>query len=44
MNFAAGGDYIMVNTPAMVRAMAKRSRTSECGRSSRSSTPATWCC
>jgi uncharacterized protein (DUF849 family) len=23
MNFAAGGDYIMVNTPAMVRAMAK---------------------
>ena len=23
MNFAAGGDYVMVNTPAMVRAMAK---------------------
>jgi uncharacterized protein (DUF849 family) len=23
MNFAAGGDYIMVNTPGMVRAMAK---------------------
>ena len=23
MNFAAGGDYIMVNTPAMVRAMAQ---------------------
>jgi len=24
MNFAAGGDYIMVNTPAMLRAMARR--------------------
>ena len=23
MNFAAGGEYIMVNTPGMVRAMAK---------------------
>jgi uncharacterized protein (DUF849 family) len=26
MNFAAGGDYVMVNTPAMVRAMASRIR------------------
>jgi 3-dehydrocarnitine:acetyl-CoA trimethylamine transferase len=26
MNFAAGGDYIMVNTPAMLRAMAERVR------------------
>jgi uncharacterized protein (DUF849 family) len=26
MNFAAGGDYIMANTPAMLRAMAKRVR------------------
>jgi uncharacterized protein (DUF849 family) len=26
MNFAAGGDYVMVNTPAMVRAMAARVR------------------
>jgi uncharacterized protein (DUF849 family) len=24
MNFAAGGDYVMVNTPAMLRAMAAR--------------------
>ncbi len=24
MNFAAGGDYIMVNTPGMIRAMARR--------------------
>ncbi len=24
MNFAAGGDYVMVNTPAMLRAMAQR--------------------
>jgi uncharacterized protein (DUF849 family) len=24
MNFAAGGDYVMVNTPGMLRAMAKR--------------------
>jgi uncharacterized protein (DUF849 family) len=24
MNFAAGGDYVMVNTPAMLRAMARR--------------------
>ena len=24
MNFAAGGDYVMVNTPAVLRAMAKR--------------------
>jgi uncharacterized protein (DUF849 family) len=24
MNFAAGGDYVMVNTPAMLRAMAER--------------------
>jgi uncharacterized protein (DUF849 family) len=24
MNFAAGGDYVMVNTPSMLRAMAKR--------------------
>jgi len=27
MNFAAGGDYVMVNTPAMLRAMAKRVQT-----------------
>jgi uncharacterized protein (DUF849 family) len=26
MNFAAGGDYVMVNTPAMLRAMAARIR------------------
>lgn len=26
MNFAAGGDYVMVNTPAMLRAMAARVR------------------
>jgi uncharacterized protein (DUF849 family) len=26
MNFAAGGDYIMVNTPSMLRAMAQRVR------------------
>jgi 3-dehydrocarnitine:acetyl-CoA trimethylamine transferase len=26
MNFAAGGDYVMVNTPDMLRAMAKRVR------------------
>jgi 3-dehydrocarnitine:acetyl-CoA trimethylamine transferase len=26
MNFAAGGDYVMVNTPAMLRAMAQRIR------------------
>src|SRR5690349_23510408 len=26
MNFAAGGDYVMVNTPAMLRAMAERIR------------------
>jgi uncharacterized protein (DUF849 family) len=26
MNFAAGGDYIMANTPAMLRAMARRVR------------------
>jgi uncharacterized protein (DUF849 family) len=26
MNFAAGGDYIMVNTPAVLRAMARRVR------------------
>jgi uncharacterized protein (DUF849 family) len=26
MNFAAGGDYVMVNTPAMLRAMAHRIR------------------
>src|SRR3954447_3306352 len=26
MNFAAGGDYVMVNTPAMLRAMASRIR------------------
>jgi uncharacterized protein (DUF849 family) len=26
MNFAAGGDYVMVNTPAMLRAMAGRIR------------------
>jgi uncharacterized protein (DUF849 family) len=26
MNFAAGGDYVMVNTPAMLRAMATRIR------------------
>ena len=27
MNFAAGGDYIMVNTPVMLRAMAQRIQT-----------------
>jgi uncharacterized protein (DUF849 family) len=27
MNFAAGGDYVMVNTPPMLRAMAERIRT-----------------
>ena len=26
MNFAAGGDYVMVNTPAMLRAMARRAQ------------------
>ncbi len=26
MNFAAGGDYVLVNTPAMLRAMARRVR------------------
>ena len=26
MNFAAGGDYVMTNTPAMLRAMAARMR------------------
>ncbi len=26
MNFAAGGDYVMVNTPSMLRAMARRIR------------------
>jgi len=26
MNFAAGGDYVMVNTPGMIRAMARRIR------------------
>src|SRR2546423_8608884 len=26
MNFAAGGDYVMVNTPSMLRAMAARIR------------------
>ena len=26
MNFAAGGDYVMLNTPAMLRAMAERMR------------------
>jgi len=26
MNFAAGGDYVMVNTPGMLRAMAERIR------------------
>jgi uncharacterized protein (DUF849 family) len=26
MNFAAGGDYVMVNTPSMLRAMAARTR------------------
>jgi uncharacterized protein (DUF849 family) len=26
MNFAAGGDYVMVNTPAVIRAMAGRAR------------------
>ncbi len=26
MNFAAGGDYVMTNTPAMLRAMAARIR------------------
>ena len=41
MNFAAGGDYVMVNTPGMLRAMAARVRSSACGRSSRCSTPAT---
>jgi uncharacterized protein (DUF849 family) len=27
MNFAAGGDYVMTNTPAMIRAMARRVQT-----------------
>jgi uncharacterized protein (DUF849 family) len=27
MNFAAGGDYVMVNTPGMLRAMARRVQT-----------------
>ena len=39
MNFAAGGEYVMVNTPGMLRAMARRVRSSGCARSSRSSTP-----
>ena len=44
MNFAAGGDYVMVNTPAMLRAMARADpRRSGCGPSSRCSTPATSC-
>ena len=29
MNFAAGGDYVMINTPDMLRAMARRMR--DCG-------------
>jgi hypothetical protein len=40
MNFAAG-DYVMVNTPTMLRVMAERSGRSVCGRSSRCSTQAT---
>ena len=39
MNFAAGGDYIMVNTPGMLRAMARGCRSSACVRSWRCSTP-----
>ncbi len=43
MNFAAGGDYVMVNTPAMLRAMAAHvQRARRAVRSWRSSTPATW--
>ena len=42
MNFAAGGDYVMVNTPGMLRAMARADPASSASaRSSRSSTPAT---
>ena len=42
MNFAAGGDYVMVNTPGdAARDGRRRSASSASGRSSRCSTPAT---
>ena len=45
MNFAAGGDYVMVNTPGDAAGDGgARCRSSACGPSSRSSTPATSCC
>ena len=40
MNFAAGGDYVMTNTPAMLERWRAACRRSACGPSSRSSTPA----
>ena len=42
MNFAAGGDYVMVNAPGMLRAMAARIPRSASGLSWRCSTPGTW--
>ena len=44
MNFAAGGDYVMVNTPGdAARDGARGCASSACARSSRCSTPATSC-
>jgi len=43
MNFAAGGDYVMVNTPDTLRVMAKRVQALGVSRSSRSSIPAISC-
>ena len=42
MNFGEG-DYIMTNSPAMLRAMARQIQASASARRSRSSTPATSC-
>ncbi len=43
MNFGEG-DYVMTNTPAMLKAMAqRRSGRSASARRSRFSTAATWC-
>ena len=42
MNFAAGGDYVMVNTPGVLRAMARSVQAARrAARSSRCSTPGT---
>ena len=43
MNFAAGGDYMMVNTPACCGRWRGRCRSWASGRSWRCSIPATWC-